>query len=94
MDRDQTQTDARWSLRDIIVAGPTRTILAAGFLGLMWGPILVSVVDAVERVGARQAAQTILDERVDPLPTAQHQNPAAGEIEAQGRHSLSDPAAT
>lgn len=94
MDRDQTQTDARWSLRDIIVAGPTRTIFAAGFLGLMWGPILVSVVDAVQRVGARQDAQIIIEERGDPLPTAQHQGPAAGEIEAQGRRRLSDPAAT
>jgi hypothetical protein len=94
MDRDQTQTDTRWSLRDIIVAGPTRTILAAGFLGLMWGPILVSVVDAVERVGARQEAQTIIDERGDQLPTAQHQAPAAVEIEAQVLRSPPDTTAT
>ncbi|WP_179380158.1 hypothetical protein [Jannaschia marina] len=60
MDTDQT-TDDRITLRELLTAGPTRTIAAAGLLGLMWGPILAGVLDAADRVSAGEAAPGDLD---------------------------------
>ncbi|SDY64839.1 hypothetical protein SAMN05444004_102234 [Jannaschia faecimaris] len=68
MNAEEAPTTTRRPLRDIITGGPAKTFLAASVLGLMWGPILASVLDAVGRVSEHKTAQVETDLRVS-LPS-------------------------
>lgn len=67
MDEGANDTPRTWSLRSLVLAAPTKTLIAAGFLGLMWGPILASILDAADRVQQDDMARSEAD-RLDPLP--------------------------
>ncbi|MGC1260170.1 MAG: hypothetical protein WA873_05845 [Jannaschia helgolandensis] len=48
MTSDDPATHLRMSLREVVSAAPTKTLVAAGVLGLMWGPILASVLQVAD----------------------------------------------
>lgn len=54
------------TLRETLAATRTNTLIAAGILGVMWGPVLASILDAATRVAEADLPEPLPVQRTVP----------------------------